>query len=298
MNILIVGKVTSGQTDRLKEEGRARGHRVDNVSSRSLVIDASVASFNPYIKGVGISQYDLVYMLTVGDRKWEWYLAMRYFAKEHNIVVVERKMIDSSKKIFFTPNAELLKQVENGINFPRSVTVMEPRGLGEVLQEFEFPVVLKVGALQRGLGVFRADDLQGLMGIIKKYSDQSVFMIREFIPNDGDIRVFTIGYKAIGAMKRVPPEGDFRSNISRGGRGVPFELASNPEVAAIAEKLSTLNETEIAGVDIIRHKDTGRFYVLEINRGPQFRGLEESTGINVAGKMIEYFESKLAYKKA
>jgi len=293
MNILIIGKVTSGQTDRLKEEGQARGHSVDNVSSRSLVIDVSASSFNPYIKGVDISRFDLVYLLTVGDRKWEWYLAMKHFAKVHNIVVVERKMVDTSTKIFFTPNAELLKQVENGISFPRSVTVMETRGLGEVLRGFEFPVVLKVGSLQRGLGVFKAEDLRGLMGIMKKHSDQSVFMVREFIPNDGDIRVFTVGYKAIGAMRRLPPPGDFRSNISRGGSGEPFDLAANPEVASIAEKMSDLNETEIAGVDIVLRKQTGDPYVLEINRGPQFRGLEEYTGINAALEIIKYFESKL-----
>jgi ribosomal protein S6--L-glutamate ligase len=127
--------------------------------------------------------------------------------------------------------------------------------------------------------------------IIKENKEISPsFIIREFIPNDGDIRVFTVGYLAIGAMKRIPPEGDFRSNISLGGTGENYELEKYPKVKLLAEKAAEITGTEIAGVDIILHKETGNPYILEVNPGPQFTGFEKYTGVNAALEIIKYFE--------
>jgi glutathione synthase/RimK-type ligase-like ATP-grasp enzyme len=120
-------------------------------------------------------------------------------------------------------------------------------------------------------------------------------VIREYIPNDGDIRVFCVGYSAIGAMKRTPPKGDFRSNISVGGSGTEYDLSKNPKVKEIAEKFSRVMELEIAGVDVMIHKDIGEPYILEINPGPQFMGLEKYTKTNAALEIIKYFE--FLYKK-
>ena len=148
-----------------------------------------------------------------------------------------------------------------------------------------------LSAARQGKGVFKIDSPQALVSFWKKFKgEKEALLVREYIPNDGDIRVFTVGYQAIGAMKRVPKKGDFRSNISQGGQGSPFNLKKNPEVKKIAEQLSRLTRTEIAGVDIMIHQKTGKPYVLEINPGPQFTGLEKYTQTNAAFKIIEYFE--------
>jgi len=62
-------------------------------------------------------------------------------------------------------------------------------------------------------------------------------VIREFIPNDGDLRIFTVGYKAIGAMKRTPKRGDFRSNVSQGGSAKRFDLKDYPAIKKLQKKL-------------------------------------------------------------
>jgi len=64
-------------------------------------------------------------------------------------------------------------------------------------------------------------------------------------------------------------------------------------LVSIAEKISKVTRTEIAGVDIMVNKETGKPYVLEVNHGPQFAGIEKATGINIAAKIVDYFE-KLA----
>ena len=152
-------------------------------------------------------------------------------------------------------------------------------------------MIIKTAEGRQGKGVFKVDSKVELEKAVEELPQESpAFVVREFIPNDGDIRIFTIGYKAIGAMKRTPREGDFRSNISQGGSGEPYELDKYPEIKELAEKVSKITKTEIAGVDIIIHKETGKPYILEVNPGPQFTGLEKYTGVNAAGEIIKYFE--------
>ena len=295
MKILVVGKVTDNQVARLKEEAEKRGHNLINASSYDLFIATDENHFLPKITGANLTDFDLIYLLTVGDRKWEWYLACQYLSEKYGTKIVDQKVVDPNYKIFFSPTAELKKQVENGINFPKTTVVVSAKTVAQALINFSFPVIVKTSHLQRGLGVSLVNSTEKIKEIIAKYKKESPsFFIREFIPNDGDIRVFVIGYKALGAMKRTPKEGDFRSNISRGGLGTKFDLNSNPQIKEIAEKMALLNQSEIAGVDIIIHKETGVPYVLEINRGPQFAGFEKYTGLNAAKAIIEYFESRLA----
>lgn len=295
MKILVVGKVTDNQGARLKEEAEKRGHNLINCGSYDLFIAADKNHFLPKITAGDLTDFDLIYLLTVGDRKWEWYLACQYLSEKYGTKIVDQKVVDPNYKIFFSPTAELKKQVENGINFPQTTVIVSTKAVENALTDFSFPVIVKTNHLQRGLGVSLVNSTEEIKEIIAKNKKESPsFFIREFIPNDGDIRVFVIGYKALGAMKRTPKEGDFRSNISRGGFGTKFDLNSNPQIKEIAEKMALLNQSEIAGVDIIIHKETGVPYVLEINRGPQFAGFEKYTGLNAAKAIIEYFESRLA----
>lgn len=291
MKLLIAGKSVSDQVDRLTEEGRKLGHKVDNCSVYDLIIKAEKGRFEPQVKGLDIKSYDLIYLLTVRRRRWEWYVACDYLNKKHGIKIVEEKEIDDNIKIYQTATAELHKQVEEGINFPKTTVIVDDDSLEEALSDFEFPVIIKNSYAHRGLGIHKVDSLKEAEDVVGEDKKSKSFLIREFIPNDGDIRVFTIGFKAIGAMRRIPPKDDFRSNISVGGTAESFDLNRNPQIREIAEKMAKINRTQIAGVDVMIHKETKEPYVLEINRSPQFAGLEKYTGINVASKIIRYFET-------
>jgi len=289
MNILIVGKGISGQVARLKEEAKKNGHRLVSCASADLVVEASGGKFLPKVEGIDLAQIDLIYLLSVGRMQWEWYVVCDFLAKKYKTKIVERKIIDPAYKVFFSATSEYLKQVENDIPFPKTITFSNA-DLDAVLRGFDFPVIVKNSHGQRGEGLILAKTASEVAEFIQNDNKSKSFKIRQFIPNDGDIRVFTVGYKAIGAMRRVSKTGDFRSNISLGGVGEKFDLDKAPEIRKIAEDLSKLTHSEIAGVDVIINKETGEPFVLEINRGPQFAGLEKYTGVNVAAKIIEYFE--------
>lgn len=300
MHILIVGLVKNPQLLRVKEEGEKRGHQVEGCYVSDLIINASESNFFVSLKSLPstihrppITEFDLIYLWSVGKRRWDWYVACKYLNQKYNIKIVNNKVIDPAYNYYLASSSDYLKQFENKMPFPKTAVIFSIKSVEKVINDFKFPLIVKMSEGRQGKGVFKASDLDELKGKVKELLEISPSVVlREFIPNDGDVRIFTVGYKAIGAMKRTPvKEGEFRSNISQGGKGENFDLSTTPEVKELAEKLSEVTRTEIAGVDIMINKESGKSYILEINPGPQFTGFEKYTGINAALEIIKYFES-------
>lgn len=295
MRILVVGLVNNPQLLRVVEEGKKRGHEVFGCYVSDLIINASSDNFSVTLKSnvLNLESIDLIYLWSLGKRRWDWYVAAEFLNRKHKTVIVNNKVIDPKYNYYLASSSDYLKQSESNLPYPKSAIIFSVKSVDQVIADFNFPVILKISEGRQGKGVFKIDNIDDLKSKTKELLIESPsVIIREFIPNDGDIRVFTVGYKAIGAMKRTPTkEGEFRSNISQGGIGENYDLSQSPEVKAIAEKLSDLTRTEIAGVDIMINKETGKPYILEINPGPQFTGFEKYTGINAAEEIIKYFET-------
>ena len=297
MKILIVGLVNNLQIKRLKEEGNKRGHNIDGCYSRDLSLYSKKGLFEPALTDLDIGSYDLIYLWAMSKRRWEWYTASYFLNKTKQTVIVNSKILDPDYLYFLSPAMDYLKQVEDNLPFPASAVILSKKSVSKVINNFSFPVILKLSGGKQGRSVFLIKTQTDLEEKIdeNEHLNQS-FVIREYIPNDGDIRVFTVGYRTIGVMKRTPPKGDFRSNISQGGMGAEFNLDNNSEIKILAEKISRVTKTEIAGVDIMIHKETQKPYILEINPGPQFMGLEKYTKTNATLEIIKYFE-ELVNKK-
>lgn len=292
MKILIVGLVNNIQIQRLSEEAKKKGHSVVGCYTKDLAIFGFGEKFDIKVRGESIEDYDLIYLWAVGKRRFEWYTAALYLHQKFGTIIVNKKAVDAKYNYYLTPAIDYLRQTQEGINYPKSIVAFTTNNLDRFLKEFSYPIIVKRSNGRQGKGVYLVDSKANLQKVTEEIlQEDNSFVIREFIPNDGDVRVFTVGYRAIGAMKRTPKSGDFRSNISQGGMGEKFDLEKNPKIREIAEKLSEVMQTEIAGVDIMIHKLTGVPYVLEINPGPQFEGLEKYCKVNAAGAIIEYFEN-------
>lgn len=293
MKILIAGLVTNIQLLRLQEEGKKRGHLVDGCYAADLVLDCRETDFDAFLAdGRKLKDYDLIYLM-VGNRRWEWYTAASYLAENFGVVIVNKKAIETDYEYYLTPAIDYLRQTQNNLPYPDSSVVFNEKGAKAVIEKFSYPVIVKTSAGRQGRGVYLCKSFGEVKNAIKEIHQTKVksVVIRKFIPNDGDLRIFTVGYRAIGAMKRIPTrEGEFRSNISQGGRGEKFDIENYPEIKSIAEKAAEITRTEIAGVDIIIDKNTGKPYILEVNPSPQFEGLEKFTGVNAALEIIKYFE--------
>ncbi len=300
MKFMIVGLKNNYHIERVREEAAKYGDEVVGVLSTQLIVRTDPSKGISFrIRGLKdeLASFDLIYLWTTPlKRKWDWILFLKYMYKNYGTAIVYEKYIDKDYQMLISPAWDYYREYRHSLPFPRSAVFFSKKSAKKALKYVGTPAILKVnapGMARQGKGVFFVKELEELVRIVENYEEiASRFVLREYIPNEGDIRVFIVGYKAIGAMHRIPKTGDFRSNISQGGSAEPFDLAKNPSVRKIAEKAAKVVKAEIAGVDIMLNKYTQKPYILEINHGPQFKGLETLTGVNAASAIVEYFRKR------
>ena len=159
------------------------------------------------------------------------------------------------------------------------------------------PVVVKLLEGTQGVGVMLADTANAAESLINAFKSlKAKILVQEFIKEaDGkDIRCFVIDDKVVASMQRIAPVGDFRANIHRGGAATEVKItAEERKIAIQAAKIVGL---QVAGVDIIRSASGPK--VLEINSSPGLEGIESTTGLDIAGLMIQGIERAAARKRA
>lgn len=151
------------------------------------------------------------------------------------------------------------------------------------------PVIVKLLEGTQGIGVILAETQKSAESLIEAFRGLNAHIIvQEFIKEAGgaDLRCFVVGGKVVASMMRVAKEGEFRSNIHRGGKGLPIKIT--PEERSTAIRAAAAMGLSVAGVDIMRANHGP--VVLEVNSSPGLQGIETTTEVNVAGKIIEYIE--------
>jgi RimK family alpha-L-glutamate ligase len=124
----------------------------------------------------------------------------------------------------------------------------------------------------------------------------SIFYVQRTIDHGGrDVRAFVVAGRVIGAIERRAPAGDWRTNVSRGGSVRPFDLP--PEWAALALRATAVVGADYAGVDLLPSRD-GRVYVLEVNGIPGWKGLQQATGVDVAGAIVDHLVDRVRQREA
>jgi ribosomal protein S6--L-glutamate ligase len=154
------------------------------------------------------------------------------------------------------------------------------------------PCVIKLIEGTQGKGVILAETKKAAESVIDGLRQMKAhFLVQEFIKesNGCDIRAFVIGDRVVASMMRRAKEGEFRSNLHRGGSAVPVDITVHEaQVAVNAAKALGLS---VAGVDLLR-SSRGPL-VLEVNSSPGLQGIEASTGLDIAGLIIDYIEQNV-----
>ncbi|MCE7063573.1 MULTISPECIES: 30S ribosomal protein S6--L-glutamate ligase [Dyadobacter] len=180
-----------------------------------------------------------------------------------------------------------------GIDIPKTVFAKNPSQVNELIHLVGGPpVVIKLLEGTQGVGVVLAETIKAAKSTIEAfYGLRANFLIQEYIAESkgADIRAFVIGNKVIAAMRRQGADGDFRSNLHRGGQGSLVELTPEEEETAVAAAKAL--GVKIAGVDMLQ-SDRGPL-VMEVNSSPGLRGIEEVSGIDVAALIVSYIEDKI-----
>jgi len=153
------------------------------------------------------------------------------------------------------------------------------------------PLVIKLLEGTKGVGVVLADTNKAAESVINAFrSLKADILVQHYIKESKgqDIRCFVIGNKVVASMERIAQEGEFRANMHLGATARAVEVTAEERDLAI--KAAKIIGLEIAGVDMVR-SNTGP-KILEINSSPGLEGIEGATGVDIAGKMIEYLEKK------
>ena len=149
------------------------------------------------------------------------------------------------------------------------------------------PVIIKLLEGTQGLGVVLAESVKAAQSVIEAFHNlKARIIVQEFIAESkgADLRAFVVDGEVVGAMKRHGKEGEFRSNLHRGGVGTLVKLTRAEKAAAVlATKALGLG---IAGVDMLQSKRGP--LVLEVNSSPGLEGIEKATQQDIAGRIIEY----------
>ena len=151
------------------------------------------------------------------------------------------------------------------------------------------PVVIKLLEGTQGIGVVLGETETAAESMIQAFGGlKANILVQEFIKEAGgtDIRCLVIGDKVVAAMKRTGKEGDFRSNLHRGGSAKMVQIT--PEERSTAVRSAKIMGLNVAGVDLLRANHGP--VVMEVNSSPGLEGVEAASGIDVAGKIIEYIE--------
>lgn len=174
------------------------------------------------------------------------------------------------------------------LSSPKTLLAKFPVAIEVVRREIGFPLVIKNVTGTQGTGIFLSEDEKkfiDLMELVYTNNKNANIILQEFIENSygKDLRVFVVGGKVVGCMKRSS-ESSFKANFSKGGNVEAFELT--PEIEWLSTEAAKLFNLDVAGIDLLFDKD--ELKICEANSSPGFKGLEKVTGPNIAESIIDY----------
>ena len=272
---------------RIVDAARIRGHSIDVINT--LHVHMNITSNNALLRygGKTLPHYDAV-IPRIGASITQYGLAVvRQFEIQGIFSLNESVAIGRSRDKLRA--LQLLARA--GVGLPSTAFAHGPRKALEVLAEVGgAPVVIKLLEGTQGMGVILAETEASAKSTIEAFSAASVeILVQEFISEamGTDVRALVVGKRVVAAMRRTGRKGEFRSNLHRGGIAEAVELTPD-EIQTALKSTETLG-LNVAAVDMLRSKRGP--LVLEVNSSPGIEGMEQATGVDVAGAMIEYLEA-------
>lgn len=274
-------------TKRLVEAARERSHSVRVLDPLRCYMKIGVDAFEMHYKGVHISGYDAV-IPRIGASVTRYGTAvLRQFE------LMGTKSPNGCDAILRARDKLRCHQLlaAEGIDLPATVFGDNPDDTVDMLSMLGPPPhVIKLNEGTQGAGVMLTEKPSASRAVIEALRGlYAQFLVQEFVSEaeGADLRCFVVGDKVVAAMKRQAPAGDFRSNLHRGGTAVQAKACKDEiDVALRAARALGLG---IAGVDLIRSKRGP--LVLEVNSSPGLEGIEQATGVDIAGAIIDHVAS-------
>ena len=274
-------------TKRLVEAIKAAGHEalVVDHSQCDLIIEQEGPSI--IYKGEKLVNIDAIIPRIGASVTFYGTAVVRQFELMGTFSAVESQAIVRSRDKL--RSLQILSKA--GLGMPKTAFTNFSKGGEKALIERVggAPLIIKLLEGTQGLGVVLAETKKAGQSVIEAFHGlKARIIVQEFIKEakGADIRAFVVNGRVVGAMKRQGAEGEFRSNLHRGGKATVIRLSKAERAAALgAAKALGL---DIAGVDMLQ-SERGPL-ILEVNSSPGLEGIEKATGVNIAGEIIKFIE--------
>ncbi len=280
-------------TKRLIEACKQRGHEVKVIDALRCYMNINSDKPEIHFKGEELAGFEAVIPRIGASVTFYGTAVLRQFEMMGVYPVNESVAISRSRDKL--RSMQLLSR--KGIGMPITGFASKPDDVKDLLDMVGgAPVVIKLLEGTQGIGVVLAETRKAAESVIEAFMGlKANIMVQEYIKEAGgaDIRCFVIGDKVIAAMKRQGAEGEFRSNLHRGGSASLIKITPQERKTAIeAAKIMGLN---VAGVDLLRSARGP--LVMEVNSSPGLEGIEAATGKDIAGMIVEFIEKNAASKR-
>jgi len=275
-------------TKRILEAGEQRGHEMFLLDHMKCVLVIEQGRPHIYYNGKEVLDVNAVIPRIGASATFYGSAVVRQFEMMKIFTAVESQALVRSRDKL--RSLQILARA--GIGIPKTAFASSPkdRDIDNVIASIGgAPCVIKLLEGTQGIGVILAENQKAAKSVVEAFVKlKAQILVQEFIKEAGgaDLRVFVVDGQIVGSMKRQGKEGEFRSNLHRGGSATVINLT--PEERATAIKAAKKLGLGISGVDLLQ-SSRGPL-VMEVNSSPGLEGIEGATGIDIAGKIIDYVE--------
>ncbi len=280
-------------TKRLKDAAKEKNHQVQVINYLRCYMNITSHQPSVFYQGKPLEEYDAVIPRIGASRTFYGTAVVRQFELMGVFAANESQAISRSRDKLRC----LQILAREGIGLPVTGFAHATQDIDGLIETVGgAPVVIKLLEGTQGIGVVLAETHQAAKSVIEAFRGlEANILVQEFIKEakGADIRCFVVGGKVVAAMKRQGGEGEFRSNLHRGGKAEKIKVT--PEERSTAVRSVKAMGLRVAGVDMLRSNHGP--VVMEINSSPGLEGIENATGIDVAGKIIEFIEKNATPNK-
>jgi ribosomal protein S6--L-glutamate ligase len=273
-------------TRRLVEAGLQRGHEVIVLDTLHCYMNINSREPSIHYDGTELPDFDAVIPRIGASITFYGTAVLRQFEMMGVYPLNESVAISRSRDKL----RSMQLMARKGIGMPVTGFAHSPDDIPDLIQMVGgAPLVIKLLEGTQGIGVVLAETRKAAESVIEAFMGlKANIMVQEFIKEAGgaDIRCFVVGDRVVAAMKRQAQDGEFRSNLHRGGTATLIRIT--PEERATAVRAARTMGLNVAGVDILRSNHGP--VVMEVNSSPGIEGIEAATGINVADLIIDFIE--------
>ena len=273
-------------TRRLVEAAKERGHEIRTLDVLRCYMNITSMRPSIHYKGEDLTGFDAIIPRIGASVTFYGTAVLRQFEMMGVSPLNESVAITRSRDKLRA--LQLLSR--KGIGLPVTGFAHKPDDIEDLIEMVGgAPLVIKLLQGTQGIGVVLAETRKAAESVIESFLGMHIsVLVQEFIKEarGSDIRCFVIGDKVVASMKRQGAEGEFRSNIHRGGSASAVKIT--PEERSTAVRAARTMGLNVCGVDILRTNHGP--VVMEVNSSPGLEGIESVTGKDIAGMIIGFME--------